>query len=240
MKTFTILLFLILTYLKSFSQNISGEQLLEKAISYHDPEENWKTFNGTLFITMETPNSGKRDSEVTINLPESYFKLISKRDSLITTHTSDKGACIITKSDSLRIAKQTTKLNRSHCETTELYKNYYTYLYGLPMKLKNPGTNISDKVETKRFKGKDYLTFRVDYDSQVGSDVWYFYFNPTTYAMEIYQFFKTDDKGKIKPDSGEYILLKDEAIINHIKMPKARAWFYNKDDTYLGTDILTQ
>ena len=240
MKTCFLFFCLFLVNPCCFSQDITGEQLLDKAIDYHDPEGNWKTFNGTLFITMETPNSGKRDSEVTINLPESYFKLISKRDSLITTHTSDKGACIITKSDSLRIAKQTTKLNRSHCETTELYKNYYTYLYGLPMKLKNPGTNISDKVETKRFKGKDYLTFKVDYDSEVGSDVWYFYFNPTTYAMEIYQFFRTDEQGNIKPDSGEYILLKDEAIINHIKMPKARAWFYNKDDTYLGTDILTQ
>ena len=58
--------------------------------------------------------------------------------------------------------------------------------------------------------------------------------------MEIYQFFKTDDSGKLKTDSGEYILLTEEAIVNAIKMPKNRAWYYNKDDKYLGTDLLKQ
>jgi hypothetical protein len=39
-------------------------------------------------------------------------------------------------------------------------------------------------------------------------------------------------------DTGEYIILKDEVVIDGIKMPKTRAWFYNKDDKYLGTDTL--
>ena len=104
------------------------------------------------------------------------------------------------------------------------------------MKLKDLGTNLIDTVDKKTFKGKDYLVLKVTYDEDVGSDVWYFYFNPNTYAMEIYQFFKTDENGKEKPDSGEYILLTEEAIVNGIKMPKIRAWYYNKDDKYLGTD----
>jgi len=124
------------------------------------------------------------------------------------------------------------------CDRANLYKNYYTYLYGLPMKLNDPGTNLSETVENKAFKGKAYLVLKVTYDEAVGSDVWYFYFDPKTYAMEVYQFFKTDDNGKEKRDSGEYILLTDEAVVNAIKMPKVRAWYYNKDDKYLGTDTL--
>ena len=58
--------------------------------------------------------------------------------------------------------------------------------------------------------------------------------------MEIYQFFKTDASGKLKPDSGEYILLTEEATVNNIKLPKNRAWYYNKGDKYLGTDLLKQ
>jgi hypothetical protein len=106
------------------------------------------------------------------------------------------------------------------------------------MKLKDPGTNLHNTIEKKFFKGKDYLVLKVTYDDSVGSDVWYFYFNPISYAMEIYQFFKTDENGKAKPDSGEYILLTEEAKVNHIKMPKIRAWYYNKDDKFLGTDTL--
>ena len=53
----------------------------------------------------------------------------------------------------------------------------------------------------------------------------------------MYQFFKTE-KGSIKKDSGEYILLSDLKEVNNIKFPKIRAWYYNKDDGYLGTDSL--
>ena len=47
-------------------------------------------------------------------------------------------------------------------------------------------------VVTQNFKGKEYLMLRATYDKEVGSDVWQFYFDPTTYAMEVYQFFKAD------------------------------------------------
>jgi hypothetical protein len=57
--------------------------------------------------------------------------------------------------------------------------------------------------------------------------------------MEVYQFFKGDPDGQGK-DTGEYILLSELVSINGIKMPKNRAWYYNKDNTYLGTDILSK
>ncbi len=107
------------------------------------------------------------------------------------------------------------------------------------MKLKDPGANLSPKVEKVRFKDKDYLKLKVTYDETVGSDVWFFYFNPTTYAMEVYQFFKGDPNGKGK-DTGEYILLSEETTVQGIKMPKIREWYYNKDDKYLGTDTITK
>jgi hypothetical protein len=51
--------------------------------------------------------------------------------------------------------------------------------------------------------------------------------------MEVYQFFRDESK-----NDGEYILLTEEVVVNGIKMPKNRAWYYNKNDGYLGTDIL--
>jgi len=53
--------------------------------------------------------------------------------------------------------------------------------------------------------------------------------------MEVYQFFHEEGK-----NDGEYILLSGMEEINGIKMPKTREWYYNKDDKYLGTDILTK
>ena len=84
---------------------------------------------------------------------------------------------------------------------------------------------------------KDYLVLDVTYDQEVGSDVWRFYFDPETYAMEVYQFFKGEADGEGK-NTGEYILLEGIQMVEGMKIPKTRAWYYNKDDKYLGTDIL--
>jgi len=114
-------------------------------------------------------------------------------------------------------------------------KNYYTYLYGLPMKLKDSGTIINEKVKREIFKNKEYLILKVNYTEAIGKDTWYFYFDPSTYALEVYQFYHDEAK-----NDGEYILLDSLETINGIKMPKTRAWYYNKDNTYLGTDDLSK
>ena len=234
------LLAVLFFYSPLVSQNISGIELLEKTITYHDPDNNWSTFADSFSVTMETPNNSARISNIHINLPEELFYIKMTRDTLITEYTVNKGVCSFALNGEKNLSVEQQKQFNISCERALLYKNYYTYLYGLPMKLKDPGTIIENKVDKKVFKGNTYLVLKVSYDKTVGSDVWYFYFNPKTYAMEIYQFFKTDEQGHLKPDSGEYILLSDETIINNIKMPKNRAWYYNKDNSYLGTDILSK
>lgn len=212
------------------AQHLTGTQLLEKALAYHDPNGNWSNFEGSMNVTMETPTSSPRKSKITWNMPQEYFSVTAKRDTVQTTYTIDKTKCQTSITDSI-------PGKRTPCETAQLYKNYYTYLYGLPMKLKDPGTHISEVVEKRNFKGTDYYVLKATYDEAVGSDVWYFYFNTTNFAMEVYQFFKGDPAGEGK-NTGEYILLTEEVSINGIKFPRDRAWYYNKDDKYLGTDLL--
>ena len=234
------LIFSIFTIALSFvayAQNIAVNELLEKTLNYHDPNGNWKSFSDEITVVMTTPNSPKRTSIISIDLPQEYFSVTATKDTVSTTYTLDKGKCQM-KYHGKVLDSTEAKEKKMTCDRAILYKNYYSYLYGLPMKLTDPGTNLNNKVEKRLFKGKDYLVLKVTYDETVGSDVWYFYFNPKTYAMEIYQFFKTDDKGKEKPDTGEYILLSEETLVNGIRMPKIRAWYYNKDDKYLGTDTL--
>lgn len=231
---FTLLLFSHTIY----AQNLSGAALLDKAIKYHDPDNNWPTFNSQLKVTMHIPNRSSRISDITINLPQEYFKVRAKRDTVSTTLISDKGVCSFALNGSESISQKDIETHNLTCERTKLYKNYYTYLYGLPMKLKDPGTNISESIEKKQFKGKTYLVLKATYDKHVGSDIWYFYFNPNTYAMEAYQFFKTNENGHVKKGSGEYILLTQEKMVNGVKIPKNRSWYYNKNDKLLGTDVL--
>ena len=222
-----------------FAQNITSKELLEKAITYHDPNSNWETIRAKFTVEMTTPNSSKRTSHIRIDLNREFFSVKAIKDTVTSVYSVIKGKCGMVYNGK-DLDSISAKAKNMSCDRATLYKNYYTYLYGLPMKLKDPGTNLADKVEKKTFKGKVYLVLKVTYDEAVGSDVWYFYFNPKTYAMETYQFFKTDANGKEKQDSGEYVLLSKEALVNDIKMPKVRAWYYNKDDKYLGTDTLVE
>jgi len=226
MKKQVLFLFLLLS-IAAFSQQITGNQLLEKAIHFHDPKGNWKTFNGELFVTMKTPDQIKRKSEIRINLPKEYFYIKSYKDASTEEYTVNKGIC----SKVVGGNKNPSNDPKKTCKRANLYKDYYTFLYGLPMKLKDEGTIVHQKVAKKIFNGKEYWVLKVTYDENVGKDRWFFYFNPKNYEMEAYQFFKKEE------NSGEFILLSGLEIIQEIKMPKTRDWYYNKDNRYLGTEL---
>lgn len=227
--------FLFLSFIFQLqAQNLTGKQLLKKAIQYHDPNDNWKTFKGTLLVTMKTPKNTDRNSEIKIDIPKESFYVKASRGENTTEYALNKNNCKIIFNGKENPSEEIKTKHQLNCNKANLYKNYYTYLYGLPMKLKDQGTIIHDKVTRKTFKGKEYLVLKATYNQKIGKDTWYFYFNPKTYAMEVYQFFKETK------NSGEYILLTGEEIINGIKMPKNRAWYYNKNDGYLGTDSLSK
>tara|TARA_B110000091_G_C13809884_1_gene474482 strand:+ start:846 stop:1553 length:708 start_codon:yes stop_codon:yes gene_type:complete len=234
MKKICSFVLVFFAYFLGFSQALTGNQLLEKSIQFHDPNGNWNAFKGSFMVTMKTPKSSPRKSYIEIDLPEEYFLVKAIKDTLVTQYTLRKGFCSMAINGNTTPSEKLLKKHQLSCERANLYKNYYSYLYGLPMKLKDEGTIIHQKIATKTFKGKEYLVLKVTYKKEVGSDTWYFYFDPKTYAMEVYQFFKTEK------DSGEYILLSGLETINDIRMPKKRAWYYNKNEEYLGTDILSK
>ncbi len=216
------------------AQNIASEELLEKTIAYHDPLNNWPTFRGTLFITTSTPNNSNRTSEVTLDFPSDYFKLVVKRDTITTTEIFNKGKCSFSVNGRTTIPKEDAQSNGTNCDPLLLMKNYYTYLYGLPMKLKDKGTILDPVVRKKTIQGKEYLVLKATYEEKVGEETWYFYFDPKTYAMEVYQFFHDESK-----KDGEYVLLEGLESVNGMKIPKKRSWFTNKEKQLLGTDLLT-
>lgn len=228
------LLFLLSLTQYCYGQMLSGPALLDKAIKYHDPHDSWSTFNNKLQVTMSMPDKEDRVSDISINLPAESFQIITTKEDTRTTQTLDKDVCHYTLNGEQNISQEDLEKHRLNCDRTKLLRNYYTYLYGLPMKLKDRGTIVDPIVQEKEFKGKTYKVLKVTYEQEVGKDTWYFYFDPETYAMEIYQFFKVE-----ADNDGEYILLSDEEVISGIKMPKTRAWYYNKEDKYLGTDVLS-
>ncbi|NKI31000.1 DUF6503 family protein [Croceivirga thetidis] len=231
-RTFLLLPILLVTF-SGFSQDPTGPQLLDKAIAFHDPNGNWINFKGDFTVTMQTPKSSNRTSEIGLDFAKEAFSLQVTKDQDRYTYSLQKDSCRIELNGSTTIAESDKERLRLSCDRAAMYRDYYTYLYGLPMKLKDPGTVLDEKVEKRTFKGKEYLVLKATYEAEVGEDIWYFYFDPKTYAMEVYQFYHDESK-----NDGEYILLEDLETVNGIQMPKTRKWYYNKDDKFLGADIL--
>ena len=82
-------------------------------------------------------------------------------------------------------------------------------------------------------EAREVLALKVTYDAAVGEDIWYFYFNPETYAMVGYRFYHDE-----AANDGEYIVLEGMEIQNGLRIPKNRTWYTNADHTLLGTDYL--
>ena len=227
------LLFGFLFILPLRGQAQSADEVLKNAIAFHDPNGNWEHLKTSFKVVMETPSRPKRISTITVNFPQQEFHLaVEQGENAYSYHINDT-SCEITLNGSKDFSKEQAEELRLNCERGNFMKDYYTYLYGLPMKLTDPGTHLDPKVQKKTFKGKEYVVLKVTYEAEVGEDIWYFYFDPTTYAMEVYQFYHDESK-----NDGEYILLEGLEDINGIKMPKTRAWYMNKDNKYLGTDTL--
>ncbi|KQC34612.1 hypothetical protein AAU57_10940 [Nonlabens sp. YIK11] len=217
---------------------LTGPQLLEKAIAYHDPKGNWSRFADSLEILTTSPDMEDRTSNIKINLPAKSFELVSKRGDIVNEYTVLKDSIVTAAKMDLSQMDTTFVMGKEDFKRAVFMRDYYTYLYGLPMKLKDKGTVISYEVERKMLKEKEYLVLRADYDPSVGSDIWFFYFDPETYRMEAYQFYKQKEPRVKDPKSGEFILLSEEYKTNGIKMPKVRKWYYNKNDKYLATDTI--
>jgi len=101
------------------------------------------------------------------------------------------------------------------------------------MKLRDPGTIIAPTVWTETINGSEYLKIKVTYDPEVGGDIWYFYFDPDTYALSAYRFYHDESA-----NDGEYILLEGEEIHSGIRFPAKRSWYINADHRFLGYDQL--
>ena len=213
----------------------TGAELLQKSIHYHDPEGTWGSQKHVLQLTETRPGGKDRKTTVEIDLNEERFNLDQLREGQKIYQEINKGECKITLDGKEEISESDKEKFRLTCDRATLLRDYYTYLWGLPMKLKDPGTQIAEKVVSDNFQGKECWAMKVTYTAEVGDDIWYFYFDKGSYALIGYRFYHEEEK-----NDGEYITLDGETKLGKMRLPKTRKWFINKDDRFLGADILDE
>ena len=229
----TVLVFVLIAC-QGISQRLSGFQLLENSIAYHDPHSKWKNFNGVLKINqLDTSNNFLGTRIVNIDRKKDHFKMIQTRGEEQIVRQINNGVCYHEYNGDNKISNEIIKKYQLSCERADMYRNYFSYLYGLPMKLKDSGTIISSKVKETSFLGSPCYELKVNYDENTGSDTWYFYFDRNSYSLIGYRFYHDEVE-----NDGEYIRLEGETVIEGIKIPRDRYWYTNKEEKFLGADLL--
>jgi hypothetical protein len=117
--------------------------------------------------------------------------VVAKTDTVVSKYTIHKEKCSIELNGNENPLDAQKKKFGLNSKRANLYKNYYTYLYGLPMKLKDKGTIIHQKVEKRSFKGKDYLVLKASYQKDVGKDTWFFTLTQKPMLWKCINFLKT-------------------------------------------------
>ena len=230
-RCFVVILFVLLSI--DCQGQLSSKDIIDRSINYHDPKSLFASNAFTLNLSETRPNGPDRSTEFYLNQESSHYIIASSRnDQEIVMSKTDPGLAFLIDGRS-EITEEEREKYRLNPDRSEFMKNYYRYLWMAPLVLLDSGTIIHDKVDRTEFFGKDAYQIKVTYDPAVGEDIWYFYFDPTTFAMVGYRFYHDESK-----NDGEYILIQDELEHNGIRLPQVRKWYTHKEDKFLGTDKL--
>ncbi len=210
----------------------SAGQLLDRSIAYHDPDGRFLSQAHRLSFLETRPDGSDRQTTAMIDVAGGRFELV-RRDKVEVAGVIKDGQCTMTLDGRSKFSEEERETHRLSCERLEMMRNYYTYLWGLPMKLRDPGTLLGEVTETT-FSERDVYGLRVTYQEGVGDDTWYAYFDRESFALIGYRFYHDETK-----NDGEVILLEGEFEAAGMRLPKSRAWYTHQDDRHLGTDVLT-
>jgi len=214
------------------------EQVLAGSIAHHDPNGFWNRGEirlqvRTLYSEAYAERAGASESqgEIVLCPAEQEFRYTRTRGGDVIEYRLNGGEGGVTLNGSADISEEDRE--RLRIGKPAMYRDYFEYLYGMPMKLRDPGTRLDPEVAETEFSGQTCWAIRVTYDPEVGEDIWYFYFDRASFALIGYRFFHDESV-----NDGEYITFEGEAEdkATGLRLPRARAWYFNADDAHLATD----
>jgi len=225
----------VMPYMINAQSMLTAKDVIQESIKYHDPSGLLSAEVWTMHFEDSRPDGSTRDSYFRFNPMNYDFEMMrgSKEKKVILK--MEDGQFSATLNGSSDYSGQEAKDNRLDKNRATMMRNYYHYLWCMPMKLNDPGTIIDNKVKEVDFFGKASLEIKVTYTPEVGKDIWYFYFHPESKAMHGYRFYHDESA-----NDGEYITLDNEVESNGVRIPQIRKWYTHKAAKFLGEDKLVR
>jgi len=211
-----------------------AELLLERSIRFHDPNGHW----GKRPLRLDWNGSGADGEErlafeISIAADGAGIELSGRYAESTLEYATDGVEVRVRVDGSSELDEETRKRLALGREDGLFWRNYFRFLAGLPMNLRDPGTRVDPDPVTTTFMDREVLSIRLSFDPDVGGDLWYFYFEPGNAELVGCRFYHDE-----AANDGEYIVM--EGLVEHagLRLPRHRRWHVNSDDRFLGADTL--
>ena len=210
----------------------AAEALIAKSIAYHDPDGRWDTGQIALRIMESRPGGTTRTAHIGMTPGRGTMVVGRETDETLAVFAVLGDEILHREVDGERsLDEEALAEHGLDSERVMWLRNYYLFVWGLPMKLRDPGTIVDPEPMPDSYNGQEALKVRVTYDPEVGGDTWYFYFHPETARLIGYRFYHDESA-----NDGEYIHLEGEIENGGLRLPAKRSWFFHSNDEFLGED----
>lgn len=231
-----VLLALCLLLLTAFDQKPpatckNGPYILQQSIHQHDPNGVWLHTEFDMVVEEPRKQVPTRASLVKLNVANGAFEMQRARDGRTTTHLVDETGKAATLLDG-QVETDTALIKKYFMqpERNANYRNYYRFMYGLPMVLDQPGINMG-KVGSSEFEGQTVIHIDFTMEQPMIAKTWRVFFDKNDYHVLGIQ---TMDNA----EEGEYLVFNGSAEIEGLKLPRFRHWYDSQTNEYLGSDLL--
>lgn len=209
--TFLILFVLLLTGCRN--QPKSAIEIINKSVTFHDQHNHWSKLNAQFNFDSKfsIATFPQETLNISMNVKTDAFHYHNPKRKVKVQYIND-----VCSADSCTGA----------CKGYSWTKSFYPYIWGLPMKLKDPGYTPEKDWAECIFNMYPCYSVKMNYENEN----FIYYFDQSDFQLRGFQFLKNDES-----KHGEIVTLKGLHTFDGIKFPAHRTWL-NLDSSLIGTN----
>lgn len=205
--------------------------LLARSIAYHDPSNVWGRDPIELRWTSLSPNGDVGYVFDVVLEPNGDFHLNGSRADQRLEYHVEAGAVRALVDGSEDISDELRGRMGLRSEAGLFWRNYIGFLGSFPMCLQDPNVHVEPPVRETILDGQPVLAIDADFDPEVGSETYTFYFEAQSARLVGCRFYRRDPTS-----DGETIVFEGESTVSGLRLPRLRHWYTNAGSHFLGTD----
>jgi hypothetical protein len=217
----------------------TASELLEKAIRAHDPEGKWNTYSGQVKLNTSFPDGNTYGTEIfEINVADDFYKCTRLAGEMKVVKGVKDGKIFRSVNGKSNLTQEEIDLFGLNDPDILLMKDFHYFHFGKLLHYKTLGADLQEKVTTGTCNGKAcyQLTFTGD-AAKVKNPA---FAMPVVFNIDKETFALLGINWSPGDENWGYEVYEGYLDVNGIKLPRARLYYSNKDNSMMYIDFFTR